>query len=86
MAKIVCPICSGEGGSYEPCGEDYGMVWYICMECDGSGESEDNEDASTSWPLTNNTITRSIISIRSYLPEMPRISKEVQLPLDCDFS
>ena len=34
-----CPVCKGNGGSYESCGDDYGMVWLECMECDGKGKS-----------------------------------------------
>lgn len=34
----ACSLCKGEGGSYDPCGEDYSMVWSACCECGGSGE------------------------------------------------
>jgi len=43
MAKVVCPVCHGERGMYEPCGEDYSMMWLECRECDGSGEVEGEE-------------------------------------------
>lgn len=36
--KAVCPVCKGERGSYDPCGDNYAMVWLACQECDGSGE------------------------------------------------
>jgi pyruvate/2-oxoglutarate/acetoin dehydrogenase E1 component len=35
---MICQACNGERGSYEPCGEDYGMVWLACNECNGTGE------------------------------------------------
>lgn len=37
VCQEQCPICKGEGGSYEPCGEDYSMMWLRCQECDGEG-------------------------------------------------
>lgn len=33
----VCTACKGECGSYDPCGDDYAMVWLSCQECEGKG-------------------------------------------------
>lgn len=38
--KVKCPVCAGEGGSYDYCGEDYGAMWLVCTECDGAGKIE----------------------------------------------
>lgn len=38
---VTCPICKGEGGSYDYCGEDYSAVWLMCSECLGRGEIEE---------------------------------------------
>lgn len=35
--KQVCPFCSGDGGSYEYCGNDYAAMWLVCEECNGTG-------------------------------------------------
>ena len=43
--KKECPVCYGDCGAYEPCGEDYTMVWLECAECEGSGEVAVNQ-----WP------------------------------------
>lgn len=39
--RVACPVCKGEGGSYEDCGEDYTAMWLVCTECDGSGWVEE---------------------------------------------